>query len=126
MAFSVSTERLTGNSSVHPSSPVWPAATIKSTSQPSLQLRGSVDERGILLLTICDTDADIVRAIESGANGYPLKDTSRDELVRAITAVGRGGSWLTPSVAARLFCKLDVNDHTAAVTVALERGLISI
>lgn len=140
------------------------------------RLRESGDMRGILVLTTYDTDADIVRAIESGANGYLLKDASRDELVQAIQAVSRGESWLTPSVATRLmgqmrkpatdalsereldvlrlvakghsnkeiaarmhisqatvkthlihiFRKLDVNDRTAAVTVALERGIISI
>ncbi len=140
------------------------------------RLRESGDNRGILVITTYDTDADIVRAIESGANGYLLKDASRDELVQAIRAVSRGESWLTPSVATRLmgqmrrpasealseretdvirlvakghsnkeiaaemhisqatvkthlihvFRKLDVNDRTAAVTVALERGIISI
>lgn len=133
-------------------------------------------QTAVLVLTTYDTDADILRAIEAGANGYLLKDTGRDELLQAITAVARGESWLTPSVAGRLmsqmrqpphdalskreievlqlvakgssnkeiasamhisqatvkthlihvFRKLGVNDRTAAVTVALERGVIAI
>lgn len=57
---------------------------------------------GILVLTTYDTDTDILRAIEAGANGYLLKDTTREELVRAIYATARGESWLTPAVASRL------------------------
>lgn len=140
------------------------------------RLRKNGDIRGILVLTTYDTDADIVRAVEAGANGYLLKDASRDELIQAIEAVSRGESWLAPSVASRvmghlrkpgadalsdrelevlrrvargrsnkeiagemhisqatvkthlihIYRKLDVNDRTAAVTAALERGLITI
>lgn len=64
------------------------------------RLRESGDTRGVLVLTTYDSDADILRAIEAGANGYLLKDASRDQLIRAITAVARGESWLAPEVAA--------------------------
>lgn len=61
---------------------------------------------GILVLTTYDTDADILRAIEAGANGYLLKDTTRDELISAIRATHNGNSWLTPSVASQLMSRL--------------------
>lgn len=66
------------------------------------RLRAQGDRRGILVLTTYDTDADIVRAVEAGANGYLLKDASRDELIQAIGAVSRGESWLAPAVASRV------------------------
>ena len=56
----------------------------------------------VLVLTTYDTDADIVRAIEAGATGYMLKDTPREELLRAIRAAARGESVLAPRVASRL------------------------
>ena len=40
----------------------------------------------IIVLTTYDTDADILRAVESGASGYLLKDTPRADLLQAIRA----------------------------------------
>jgi DNA-binding NarL/FixJ family response regulator len=56
----------------------------------------------ILVLTTYESDADILRAIETGATGYLLKDTPREELFGAIRTVAQGQSPLAPGVAARL------------------------
>jgi DNA-binding NarL/FixJ family response regulator len=56
----------------------------------------------VVVLTTYETDADILRAVESGAAGYLLKDASRAELVAAIRAAARGETVLAPSVATRL------------------------
>jgi len=56
----------------------------------------------ILVLTTYESDADILRAIETGATGYLLKDTPREELFGAIRIVAQGQSPLAPGVAARL------------------------
>lgn len=129
----------------------------------------------VLILTTYDTDVDIERAIEAGAIGYLLKDTTRDQLVDAIHSAARGQTVLAPRVAERLvarirrpeqitltpreidvlravadglsnpeigrrlviaeatvkthllriFAKLDVNDRTHAVIVAMNRGLFT-
>ena len=67
-------------------------------------------ERGssakVLVLTTYDSDADVVPALEAGATGYLLKDTPRDELVRAIRAAAQGDAVLAPSVASRLVSQL--------------------
>lgn len=60
----------------------------------------------VLVLTTYDTDADVLPAIEAGATGYLLKDTPREELVRAVWAAARGESVLAPSVAGRLMGRL--------------------
>ncbi len=128
----------------------------------------------VLVLTTYDSDADILPAIETGATGYLLKDTPREELFEAIRAAAQGRPLLAPAVAARLmermrgpaeealssreievlalvakgannreiagqlfiseatvkthllhiFSKLGVADRTAAVTTALERGIL--
>ncbi|GAT70431.1 response regulator transcription factor [Planomonospora sp. ID91781] len=56
----------------------------------------------VLVLTTYDTDRDVLPAIEAGATGYLLKDTGRDELVRAVRTAARGEAVLSPSVATRL------------------------
>lgn len=55
-----------------------------------------------LVLTTYDTDEYIFQAIQTGAKGYLLKDTSRDDLFQAIRTVHRGESLLQPGVAARV------------------------
>ncbi|WP_308201474.1 response regulator transcription factor [Sphaerisporangium perillae] len=56
----------------------------------------------VLVLTTYDTDRDVLPAIEAGATGYLLKDTGRDELIRAVRTAARGEAVLSPSVATRL------------------------
>ncbi|MEO3809685.1 response regulator transcription factor [Sphaerisporangium sp. B11E5] len=56
----------------------------------------------VIVLTTFETDQDIVRAVEAGAAGYLLKDTSRADLVSAVFAADRGETVLSPSVATKL------------------------
>jgi DNA-binding NarL/FixJ family response regulator len=56
----------------------------------------------VLVLTTFDTDSDVLPAIEAGATGYLLKDTPREELLRAVRAAHRGEAVLSPAVAGRL------------------------
>lgn len=129
-----------------------------------------------IVLTTYESDADITKAIQSGAIGYMLKDAPREELLQAIHNAAEGKPLLAPTVTARLmdrmrepaeealtareieildlvaegarnkeiakelwvteitikthmthiFEKLSVTDRTAAVTVALRRGILSL
>lgn len=63
-------------------------------------------ETQVLVLTTYESDADILRAIETGASGYLLKDAPREELFGAIRTVAQGKSPLAPSVAARLMDRM--------------------
>ncbi|MFE6036034.1 response regulator [Streptomyces sp. NPDC056452] len=60
----------------------------------------------VLILTTYDTDAEIERAVEAGAVGYLLKDTTREQLVDAIHSASRGETVLAPRVAARLVARM--------------------
>jgi DNA-binding NarL/FixJ family response regulator len=66
------------------------------------QLRRTAPSVRVLVLTTFDTDRDVLPAIEAGATGYLLKDTPRDELLRAVRAAHRGEAVLSPAVAGRL------------------------
>ncbi|MFI0371471.1 response regulator [Actinomadura sp. 1N219] len=67
---------------------------------------GSGAATRVLVLTTYDTDADIEHAIEAGAIGYLLKDTTRDQLVDAIHAAARGETVLAPRVAEKLVARM--------------------
>ncbi|HCT76127.1 MAG TPA: DNA-binding response regulator [Micromonosporaceae bacterium] len=57
----------------------------------------------VVVLTTHETDSDILRAVEAGAVGYLLNDSSRDDLLHAIRAAARGETVLAPSVAGKLW-----------------------
>ncbi|MET9357164.1 response regulator transcription factor [Streptomyces sp. NPDC006617] len=60
----------------------------------------------VLILTTYDTDAEIERAVEAGALGYLLKDTTREQLADAIRSAARGETVLAPKVAERLVARM--------------------
>jgi DNA-binding NarL/FixJ family response regulator len=145
-----------------------------SGAETTAAIRDRHPQVQVLVLTTYDTDADITAAIDAGAVGYLLKDTSREQLCTAVRAAAHGTSTLSPPIAAKLlgrlrsrdretlssreievlsavarghgnkqiaralhiseatvkthllhiYAKLGVDDRTAAVTTALERGVI--
>jgi DNA-binding NarL/FixJ family response regulator len=66
------------------------------------QIRAAGSEAKFLVLTTFDTDEYIFQAIEAGARGYLLKDSSREDLFRAVRAVHAGESLIQPAVAVRV------------------------
>lgn len=70
------------------------------------ELRRDAPSVRVLVLTTFDADRDVLPAIEAGATGYLLKDTPREELLRAIRAAHRGEAVLSPAVAGRLMGQL--------------------
>ena len=66
------------------------------------KIKAEHPEVQVLVLTTYETDADILHAVEKGAIGFLLKDTSEENLFEAIRQAARGRSPLAPSVATRL------------------------
>jgi DNA-binding NarL/FixJ family response regulator len=56
----------------------------------------------VLILTTFDEDELLWGAIEAGASGFVLKDTTADELIAGVTAVAGGGAWFDAGVAPRV------------------------
>lgn len=56
----------------------------------------------IIVLTSFETDEDIYRAVQAGAQGYLLKDTSLKEMIEAIKNVHSGKRYIPRDIAARL------------------------
>ncbi|GAC1385655.1 MAG: response regulator transcription factor [Herpetosiphon sp.] len=60
----------------------------------------------ILILTGLDTEQDIVAALESGVEGYILKDAPAHELIHAIRVIAAGQAYLQPIVTKRLLRRM--------------------
>jgi DNA-binding NarL/FixJ family response regulator len=56
----------------------------------------------VLLLTMYDDPSAALQAQEAGAAGYVLKESAFDELVLAVRTIAAGGTFITPSVRAKL------------------------
>ncbi|MBU5437487.1 response regulator transcription factor [Tissierella sp. MSJ-40] len=53
----------------------------------------------VIMLTIHEDKEYIYETIKIGANGYVLKDSEADSLIKAIRDVGRGKTYIQPSIA---------------------------
>lgn len=61
-------------------------------------IRESFPDTKIIALTVHDSKEYIFKILRAGAHGYVLKDTSPEELVRAIESVAQGAAFFSPSV----------------------------
>jgi DNA-binding NarL/FixJ family response regulator len=66
------------------------------------QLRGTPDVGPVLVLTTFGEDEVLWSALEAGAAGFVLKDSSAEDLIAAVRAVAGGGAWFDPGVAPRV------------------------
>lgn len=70
------------------------------TATADILARG--DGLPVLVLTTFDDDEMLSGALRAGAAGFLLKDSSADDLIRAVRTVADGGHWLDPSVTGRV------------------------
>jgi DNA-binding NarL/FixJ family response regulator len=66
------------------------------------RLRAAADPVPVLVLTTFGEDEVLWAAVEAGAAGFVLKDSSAEDLIVAVRAVAGGGAWFDPGVAPRL------------------------
>jgi DNA-binding NarL/FixJ family response regulator len=78
-------------------------------------LVGMGDAPPILMFTTFDDDDALWGALDAGAAGFVLKDSSAEELIAAARAVAGGAAWLDPKVAPRVLraFRTNVRPHLA-------------
>lgn len=72
---------------------------------------------GILVLTMYDDDSSVFAAMRAGARGYLLKEANRNEIIRAIHAVGDGEAIFSPSIARRMMYYFEAKSKQVQVDV---------
>ena len=78
-------------------------------------LRQSEDAPPVLVLTTFDDDEMLSGALRAGAAGFILKDSSAEDLIRAVRSVADGDSWLDPAVTARVLTRYRESPGAAGV-----------
>jgi two-component system NarL family response regulator len=79
-----------------------------------------------IILTSFETDEDIYRAVQAGAQGYLLKDTSLKEMVEAIKTVHAGKRYIPRDIAARLaerMMRANLTPRELEILKMLSKGL---
>ncbi len=66
------------------------------------QIRARFPEVKVLVLTTYDDDEWVFDAVRAGASGYLLKDTPREEVIRAVRGTVAGRVYLDPVVAGKV------------------------
>jgi two-component system, NarL family, response regulator LiaR len=63
------------------------------------QLRESVPQTKIVILTMHDLDTEVLAALAAGADAYCVKSTRTEGIVTAVRVVADGGAYFDPAVA---------------------------
>ena len=119
--FNVVGEASNGAEAVHNVAKLRPDVVLLDLEMPEMdgvealgRMRENNPDVRVIVFTTFDTDEYIFDAIEAGAKGYLLKDTSREELFKAVRTVNRGESLIEPGVVSRVLDRLTELSHRAA------------
>jgi len=79
---------------------------VLSGIEATRQIRARYPATKVLVLTTFDDDEWVFDAVRAGASGYLLKDTPREEVIRAAKGTVAGKSYIDPAVAGRLLAQV--------------------
>ena len=71
----------------------------------------------VLVLTTYADDEWVFDAIQAGASGYLLKDTPREELIRAVRGTAAGKTYIDPSIAKKVLDQVSSRQTQPATLV---------
>jgi DNA-binding NarL/FixJ family response regulator len=99
---------------------------VKDGIQATAEIRNKFPVARILMLTTYDGDEDIHKALQAGAQGYVLKNSTAEALIPALRAVAAGQQWIPKDIASRLVSRKSFEELTPRelqVLHQLARGL---
>jgi DNA-binding NarL/FixJ family response regulator len=95
-----------------------------SGAEVTAAIRAEFPQARLLILSSFDGDEEIYRALQAGARGYLLKDSTREELLAAIRAVAAGQRRIPGPVAERLAERVEGAELTGR-ELAVLRQIVS-
>jgi NarL family two-component system response regulator LiaR len=81
------------------------------------QIRMKCPEVKVLVLTTYADDEWVFDAIQAGASGYLLKDTPREELIRAVRGTVTGKTYVDPSIAGKVLDQVSSHQTQPATLI---------
>jgi Response regulator containing a CheY-like receiver domain and an HTH DNA-binding domain len=84
---------------------------VKDGIQATAEIRNKFPVARILMLTTYDGDEDIHKALQAGAQGYVLKNSTAEALIPALRAVA-AGQWIPKDIASRLVSRKSFEELT--------------
>jgi DNA-binding NarL/FixJ family response regulator len=94
---------------------------VKDGVSATAEIRSKHPNARVLMLTTFDGDTDIHRAMQAGAQGYVLKNSTGDKLIPALRAVAAGQRWIPKEIATRLASRNLFEDLTPRELQVLEQ-----
>lgn len=111
--YEIVAEASDGLEAIHTALKVRPHLVITDLSMPNLNgtaaiaaIKKRLPDTKVLVLTVQKAEEYIHAALQAGADGYMLKDDSRDELIAAIQQILQGKAYLSGSI-----CKNVMNGY---------------
>jgi len=102
-------EAATGREAVALSSQLQPDLVLMDIRMPDMDglmatraIKEELPRTSILIVTLSEDPDYLLEALRVGAAGFVLKDSSAEELIRAVRSVARGDSYLDPAVTSRV------------------------
>lgn len=99
-------EATDGREAVHAAEQLQPDLMLLDLSMPRFnglealkEIKRVSSETRVLVLTVHKTEDYVFTALQAGADGYVLKDSSSSELILAVQSVLRGERYLAPAIA---------------------------
>jgi DNA-binding NarL/FixJ family response regulator len=104
-----------------------PDVVVMDLSMPGLsgleatrQLQERAPASRVLVLTVSDSEADVIDAVVAGASGYVLKDAPKEEVIAAVQAVAAGHALISPRIASTLLGRIRQQEDSSPAVREVE------